>query len=846
MIKLIVKAQTEEGTKEFNYEFDQPVVTIGRLKDNDIQLPVSTVSGFHAQILKEGSDYYLIDRGSINATYLNGQRLIGGEKKLLSDGDLIRIQSFELYFSSGVTMMGNVDQGATVQVARQMVMEVLGSWKTTNQEKQRIILMGGPNNGKQYELNEGKTLVVGRTAECDIQIDHPSVSRRHAEIALSWSGTFINDLSSANGVFVDDQRITGSQKLRDRNEIRLGQQTSPNPVILVFSNPAEALLSKIESMQITDSNPGVVSSKELTDAAEKQMAGKAEEAGVVSVAPAPATPEKQDSSSPVAAEAQPDDSEPSGFSRILGMPGAIVVILLLVVVLGILGFILFSGKSDSLTITAEPIQGAVGDTITLIGENLQDQEIQGIRVLNKNARITQAEEDQIQIQLPQIGDLEGIETRTDIVVEGPKGLLAQIPFTYVTKPQIESLNPQSGGTGTEIRVKTNKVGSNASVYFGSNQAIVKSRNKGELVAVVPKPAEAIPDNGLSVPVTIRVNEIPSANTVNFLVLSEQRKPGEVQDKFELAFVAKPYPEALGFNEYSVETNVAPLLVLAAADEYASSRERAEAVAKNLNEAKDEFKKDGSAEVVLHKEEEAYALHAGGGSAAERLLTRVLPEDAQAYSKLNRRTVGLQELSEWWQMLLASYYRVFVQIQDPAGTGILSSGGGVLQQIFKFYPIGKEGEKYYKKDFVNSLPSDQRGRLISLSFAIPYVVSRVDGKWSGAMTNELYSNISAKTLELNLILRQQDNGSIGGTAEMTWKIFVDSSGGNYENVGFKKLGIFNLNGTYQKGRSNPLEFSFVEKDSRRLNFSGKVDGNILKGKYVTSGGEEGTWTVQHLK
>jgi pSer/pThr/pTyr-binding forkhead associated (FHA) protein len=846
MIKLIVKAQTDEGAKEFSYEFDQPVVTIGRLKENDIQLPISTVSGFHAQILKEGSDYYLIDRGSINGTYLNGQRLIGGEKKLLEDSDLIKIQTFELYFSSGITMMGNVDQGATVQVARQMVMEVLGSWKTTSQEKPRIIVMGGPNNGKQYELTEGKSLILGRTAECDIQIDHPSVSRKHAEIAMSWSGTFINDFSSANGVFVDDLRIAGSQKLRDRDEIRLGQQTSANPIVLTFSNPADALLSKIESMQITDSNPGVVSSKALTDAAEQQHLAKAEEgANLPAIREVPQVEKQVSAPPPPVIEAPPVESEPSFFSRMLSMPGAIIALLLLLVVIGILAMIMFYGKAGTLSLTAEPMQGGVGDTITLIGENLQEQEIQGVRILNKDARISRAEEDQIQVQLPAVPDLEALETRTDIVVQGPKGVLAQVPFTFITKPRIESINPQSGGSGTEIRVKTNKVGSKASVYFGSNQAIVKSRTNGELVAVVPQPAETVPDTGLSIPVSIRVNDTPSANAVNFLVLSEQKKPAEVLEKFELTFVAKPYAEPLGFNEYSVATNFAPLLVVAGADEYESSRERAEAIAKSLNDAREEFKKSPTAEVVLKKEDDNYALYTAK-TGTERLLTRVLPEDAQAYSKLNRRTVGLQELSEWWQMLLDSYYRVFVQIKDPTGTGILSSGGSVLQQIYKFYPVGTEGEKYYKKDFLNSLPADQKGRLISLSLAIPYVVARVDGKWSGAMTNEIYSNIADNTLELTLILRQGDGGGISGTAELTWKRVMDSSGGNYENVAYKKLGVFNLHGTYQKGKGIPLEFSFVEKDSRRLDFSGKVDGNILKGKYVASSGEEGTWTVQHIR
>src|SRR5438552_17954105 len=120
MIKLVVKAPLNDSqSKDFNYYFDQPVITIGRLKENDVQLPLSTVSGFHAQILKEGENCYVLDRGSVNGTYLNGHRLVAGEKKLIHDGDIIKIQTFEMYFSSAAPVM-NIEQGATVQVARQM------------------------------------------------------------------------------------------------------------------------------------------------------------------------------------------------------------------------------------------------------------------------------------------------------------------------------------------------------------------------------------------------------------------------------------------------------------------------------------------------------------------------------------------------------------------------------------------------------------------------------------------------------------------------------------------------------------------------------------------------------
>jgi hypothetical protein len=41
----------------------------------------------------------------------------------------------------------------------------------------------------------------------------------------------------------------------------------------------------------------------------------------------------------------------------------------------------------------------------------------------------------------------------------------------------------------------------------------------------------------------------------------------------------------------------------------------------------------------------------------------------------------------------------------------------------------------------------------------------------------------------------------------------------------------------------LEFSFVEKDGRRLDFVGKLDGEALKGTYVIrSTGQEGNWNL----
>jgi len=843
MIKLVVKAQlTEGGTKDYSYEFDQPLITIGRLKENDIQLPLASVSGYHAQIEKENDNYYLIDRGSINGTFLNGQRLVGGEKKLLSDNDLIKIQTFELYFSTGLGVSG-IDSGATVQVARQMVMEVLGSWQSSTAEKPRVILMGGPENGKQFELTEGTNLVAGRTSGVDIVIEHPSVSRRHAELSLSWSGAFIKDLNSANGTFINDERISGSRRLRDRDEIRFGQQSSSSPVILIFSNPAEALLSRLEDMQMADSTPGKLQSKEVTDAAAKEgekLAGEDEQASAVDGAEAAAEKADQVAETP-AVEQKPEPPVHLPEAR-RGLSfvtiGGIVIAL---AVLGLVIFFLF-GKGKLTAAGVNPEKGSTGDLVIVQGP-FDPEDVKAVKILDQDAYVLNRDKEGLKIKLPDFPDLNTAETDTKIQVMGDKGILSEINFKVLIAPRIQNMNPLSGGIGSEVRIKTNMPGQSTSVLFGSDLA--GTRVEGEdIIATVPSPPDKVPESGLKVPVTVRINNMQARNTMDFIILPEAPVKLPPPDVFKLSFVAKPYSSPLGFNEYSVETNIGPLLILVAKDDSGSSRERAEMVAKNLNSAVAYFQSNPDAQVTISNQDTAYSLFADGAvDGTKAPLLRVLNEDTYAYTKLNQRGIELEELAKWWQMLLGSYYRTFVQAKSPEDTGIIASGGAVFQQIVNFYAVGNEqgGARYYSVDFLNTLPADQKSKLLSLSFGLPARVAKVDGTWSGTMDNKLYSNIRESTLDLDLKLRQQGS-TISGTATLIWKMDLGGSGG-FKNEFRKTIGMFQVFGQYRKTSAFPVEFSMTEKDGRALDFVGRMEGRNLRGTYeIRSSSQEGTWSV----
>lgn len=72
------------------------------------------------------------------------------------------------------------------------------------------------------ELPDGE-FVVGRNASCQLSLDDPLVSRRHARF-LVGEGVAIEDLQSRNGVLVNGQRIHGKTALQVGDRILIGTQ----------------------------------------------------------------------------------------------------------------------------------------------------------------------------------------------------------------------------------------------------------------------------------------------------------------------------------------------------------------------------------------------------------------------------------------------------------------------------------------------------------------------------------------------------------------------------------------------------------------------------------------------
>ena len=157
MAKILLKYK-EAAVKEI--ALDKELTTVGRKPDNDIVIDNQAVSGHHASITVEGDKIVLEDLGSLNGTFVNGQKI---SKMELFNGDVVLIGVHTLNVTSeknrsqetkGFAVRGRSmdetmviapdDQKKIVAAADKNLPEPLGGF----------MVVEGSTEKKEYELKE--------------------------------------------------------------------------------------------------------------------------------------------------------------------------------------------------------------------------------------------------------------------------------------------------------------------------------------------------------------------------------------------------------------------------------------------------------------------------------------------------------------------------------------------------------------------------------------------------------------------------------------------------------------------------------------------------------------------
>lgn len=192
---------------EREYPLAEGETSVGR-ENADILLVVPTVSRSHAKLAVEDGRCTVVDEGSANGTFVNGERIETGQAVPLSPGDQVIFGTVRLLVPG---------EGEPEPEPEQEPMErgVLG----------KLILVA--DSPAEYPLHEGINS-IGRRGDNDIALSFDGyVSGRHCNIVLEADGCLVEDLGSRNGIFVGGERVQpgGTRELLDGDEILLGQTT---------------------------------------------------------------------------------------------------------------------------------------------------------------------------------------------------------------------------------------------------------------------------------------------------------------------------------------------------------------------------------------------------------------------------------------------------------------------------------------------------------------------------------------------------------------------------------------------------------------------------------------------
>ena len=167
----------------------------------------------HARIARDPDGRLVIeDLGSANGTFVNGQRIAG--RQPLEPGDTVKVGQTTLILT------GTPEEPAPTRLG------AAGAVTRVPAAPQELHVIAGIARGLRVVL--AGEFVIGRAAEGDGQLGgDPEISRRHARIASGPDGRLtIEDLGSANGTFVNAQRIGGGpEELARGDTITVGQTT---------------------------------------------------------------------------------------------------------------------------------------------------------------------------------------------------------------------------------------------------------------------------------------------------------------------------------------------------------------------------------------------------------------------------------------------------------------------------------------------------------------------------------------------------------------------------------------------------------------------------------------------
>jgi pSer/pThr/pTyr-binding forkhead associated (FHA) protein len=183
----------------------EPKITVGRSATNALVVDDPHVVDVHIEILVDNETLTLKNLAPTRPVMVNDNEVIGAYNLKIED----------------VITLGMVDL-IVIDPKREPKALAEESANTTQLRAPKSPLWSLKANhtalaNRVFPLKE--LTIIGRASECDISLAAAHLSRRHAQIQVIEGGLLVKDLGSANGTFINGQRITEG-RAKKGDEIR--------------------------------------------------------------------------------------------------------------------------------------------------------------------------------------------------------------------------------------------------------------------------------------------------------------------------------------------------------------------------------------------------------------------------------------------------------------------------------------------------------------------------------------------------------------------------------------------------------------------------------------------------
>ncbi|MDR2571674.1 MAG: ATP-binding cassette domain-containing protein [Oscillospiraceae bacterium] len=196
------------------HTFGTNTITFGRDESNDVVIRSKYVSRQHGRFRLSGGTCIIENNpNSTNGLIFNNRAI---NARALEDKDIVRI-----------------DDGVETTVDGVLIM----------------FSAGGDVKWKNLSVSGKSVITIGRSKDCDICLDHVSVSQIHAKIEQRGSNFYLSDYGSTNGVMVNGRKVEGRIKLNEKDLILITNSkiifTSSQISYCCFKSGINVELSKV-------------------------------------------------------------------------------------------------------------------------------------------------------------------------------------------------------------------------------------------------------------------------------------------------------------------------------------------------------------------------------------------------------------------------------------------------------------------------------------------------------------------------------------------------------------------------------------------------------------------------